>query len=65
VSKHSSFTAKLGMSALMLVGAAAIVVPTHGIGALLMPPAQIISTIWIEDRAARKHNATMGTSHRH
>ena len=65
VGRHSSFVAKLGMSALMLAGAAAIAVPTHGIGALLMPPAQIIATVWIENRAARKHNATMETSHRH
>lgn len=65
VSQHSSFAAKLGMSALMLAGAAALAVPTHGVGALLMPPAQIIATVWIEDRAARRHDETMGVSHRH
>lgn len=65
VSQHSSFAAKLGMSALMLASAAAVAVPTHGVGALLMPPAQIIATMWIENRAARKHNATMGAAHRH
>ena len=65
VSQHSSYAAKLGMSALMLAGAAAIMVPTHGVGALLIPPAQIIATMWIEDRTARRHQATMGALHRH
>ena len=65
VSQHSSFAAKLGMSALMLAGAAATAVPTHGVGALLMPPAQIIATVWIENRTARRHNATTEASHRH
>ena len=54
VSRHSSFGAKLGVSTLMAAGAAALFVPTYGIAALALPPAQLIATIWLENRATRR-----------
>ena len=65
VSRHSSFWAKLGVSALMGAGAAALLRPTSGISALALPPVQLITTLVLEDRATRRHNAMLGASHEH
>jgi hypothetical protein len=57
VSGHSPFLTKLGTSVIVMGTAAALGLVTNGIALILMPPAQIIATMRVEELAARRKGA--------
>ncbi|MGH7637611.1 MAG: hypothetical protein ACREOK_08155 [Gemmatimonadaceae bacterium] len=55
--RHSSFAAKLGVSAAVMGVTALLAYPTSGVSILVMPLGQLIATVSVENNASRRATA--------